>query len=123
MMLLTGASAALDLRLLGMASRIPLTALRPLFPLMWVGFWLNLVTGSMLFASEATSKGSTPMFFFKLGFVAIGAVSITWIRREVYGNRPEPAAVSSTARRLAVLSLAAWIAAITAGRLLAYVAT
>jgi hypothetical protein len=123
MMLLAGASAVLDLRLLGMARRIPLDALRALFPLMWAGFWVNLVSGSMLFASEATSKGSTPLFFFKLGFVAIGVVTIALIRREVYGGSAEPAGVSVTARNLAVVSLAAWIAAITAGRLLAYVAT
>jgi hypothetical protein len=123
MMLLAGASAVLDLRLLGIARRIPLTALRALFPLMWAGFWVNLVSGSMLFASEATSKGSTALFFFKLGFVAVGVVTIALIRREVYGGSAEPAGVSVTARNLAVVSLAAWIAAITAGRLLAYVAT
>jgi len=123
MMLLAGASAVLDLRLLGIAPGIPLAALRSLFPLMWAGFWVNLVTGSMLFASEATSKGSTPLFFFKLGCVAVGVATLLLIRREVYGGSAEPAGVSITARHLAVVSLAAWMAAITAGRLLAYVAT
>src|SRR5439155_4666643 len=101
---------------------IPLASLRPLFPLMWGGFWLNLVTGSMLFASEATSKGSTPMFFVKLGFVAVGVATLVLIKREVYGHDGvDAAAVTRQARTLAVVSLAAWIAAITAGRLLAYV--
>ena len=122
-MLLAGASAALDLRVLGIASRIPLAELRSLFPLMWAGFWLNLVTGSMLFASEATSKGSTPMFFFKLAFVAVGVATIVMIRGELYGKNKQAADVSAAARRLAGLSLVAWIAAITAGRLLAYVGT
>ena len=122
MMLLTGASIALDLRLLGIAPGIPLAALRSLFPLMWTGFWINLVTGSMLFASEATSKGSTPMFFVKLGFVAVGVVTVVKIRRELYGSGSGPAAeTNQSARILAIVSLAAWIAAITAGRLLAYV--
>jgi hypothetical protein len=123
MMVLTGASAALDLRLLGIARQIPLGSLRTLFPLMWGGFWLNLVTGSMLFVSDATAKGTMPMFFAKLGFVAIGVATIVLIRREVYGRDAEPPVVSGVARALAMASLFAWISAITAGRLLAYIAT
>jgi len=122
MMVLTGASAALDLRLLGVARQIPLLALRGLFPLMWGGFWLNLMTGSMLFVSDATTKGTMPMFFAKLLFVAIGVATTVLIRREVYGRNADPIHVSSTARFLAIASIAAWTLAITAGRLLAYVA-
>jgi hypothetical protein len=121
MMLLTGASSALNLRLLGIAPRIPLASIRALVPLMWAGFWINLITGSMLFASEATTKGSSPTFFLKMGFVFVGVATIRLISREVYGRGGEPAVVTRTARRLAVLSIATWVAAITAGRLLAYV--
>jgi len=123
MMLLTGASSALNLRLLGIAPRIPLASIRALVPMMWAGFWINLVTGSMLFASEATTKGSSPTFFLKMVFVVTGVVTIRLISREVYGRGGEPAAVTRTARRLALLSTATWVAAITAGRLLAYVVT
>ena len=121
MMVLAGASAALDLRLLGIGGRIPLGSLRPLFPLMWGGFWLNLVTGSMLFIADATTKGTMPMFFVKLAFVAAGTATVVLIRREVYGADPEPSSVSGAGRLLAVASLGAWMSAITAGRLLAYV--
>lgn len=121
-MTLAGASTALDLRLLGIAPGIPLASLRALFPLMWSGFWLNLITGSMLFAAEATSKGSTPLFFLKLGFVAIGVTTVVLIRREVYGRNPDASLVSRAARNLAIVSLVAWLGAMTAGRLLAYVA-
>lgn len=123
MMLLTGASSALNLRLLGVASRIPLASLRALVPMMWAGFWINLITGSMLFASEATTKGSSPTFFLKMGFVVTGVVTIRLISREVYGPDGEPPVVTRTARNLAVLSMVTWVAAITAGRLLAYVVT
>jgi hypothetical protein len=122
MMLLTGASSALNLRVLGIAPGIPLSSLRSLVPTMWVGFWINLITGSMLFASEATTKGSAPMFFLKMAFVVIGVVSIRLISREVYRGGAEPV-VTGAARKLAMLSMAAWVAAITAGRLLAYVVT
>jgi len=122
MMLLAGASSALNLRLLGMAPRIPLASLRGLVPMMWVGFWINLISGSMLFVAEATTKGTAPMFVVKMGFVVVGVVTIRLISREVYGGRPEPV-VTGAARNLAFVSMAAWVAAITAGRLLAYVVT
>ena len=52
---LVGASAVVDLRLLGIAHRIPLGPMRSLFRFMWIGFWINAVTGSMLFAADATT--------------------------------------------------------------------
>ena len=47
---LVGANWALDLRLLGVAPGIPLRALEKLFRWMWIGFWINAVSGVMLFA-------------------------------------------------------------------------
>ena len=118
---LVGASALLDLRLLGVGRTMPLGPLQSLFRIMWAGFWLNLVTGSMLFAADATSRGTQWLFFVKMLFVIIGVVTMVQIRRQVYGAQTEPVAISAATRRLAVLSLIAWVAAITSGRLLAYV--
>ena len=88
---------------------------------MWFGFWLNLVTGSLLFAADATSRGTQWLFFVKMLFVVTGVVTMMLIRRHVFGGNTEPIVVSAPAKRLALLSLAAWVLAITAGRLLAYV--
>jgi hypothetical protein len=118
---LVGASALLDLRLLGMGRTMPLGPLESLYRIMWVGFWLNLLTGSALFAADATSRGTQWLFFIKMLFVITGIVTMVLIRRQVYGARPDPATVPGSARGLAAVSLAAWVAAITAGRLLAYV--
>ena len=106
--LLAGANMALDLRLLGIARRIPLGVLRLLFPLMWSGFWVNAVTGSMLFAANATTRGTSVLFLMKMSFVALGVVTIVLLKR-------------NPTKLLAVASLVLWLAAITAGRLLAYV--
>jgi len=43
------------------------------------------------------------------------------IRRRVFDGTQEPLVISSAAKRLAVTSLLVWCAAVTAGRLLAYV--
>ena len=118
---LVGASALLDLRLLGIARTVPLAPLGTLFRVMWAGFWLNLVTGSVLFAADASSRGTQWLFFWKLLFVAIGVATMILIKRHVYGANAAPVVVSSTTKGLAALSLLAWVAAITSGRLLAYV--
>ena len=117
---LVGASAVLDLRLLGIGRTIPLAPMRTLFNVMWAGFWLNLVTGSVLFAADASSRGTQWLFFVKLLFVAAGVVTMVLIKRHLYGGKAEPV-VSGATKRLAVLSLLVWVAAITTGRLLAYV--
>jgi hypothetical protein len=117
---LVGASALLDLRLLGIGRTMPLAPLQSLYRIMWAGFWLNLVTGSMLFAADATSRGTQWLFFVKMLFVATGVATMVLIRRQVYGTQTEPVVNGST-RTLAAVSLVAWVVAITAGRLLAYV--
>jgi len=118
---LVGASTVLDLRLLGIGRTIPLAPLRTLFPVMWAGFWLNLVTGSVLFAADASSRGTQWLFFVKLLFVATGVATMILIKRHVYDANADPVVVSGTTRGLAALSLLVWVAAVTTGRLLAYV--
>ena len=118
---LVGASAVLDLPLLGVGRTIPLAPLRALFPVMWTGFWLNLVTGSVLFAADAASRGTQWLFFWKMLFVAAGVATMILIKRDSYGADANPVVVSGTTKRLAVLSLLVWVAAVVTGRLLAYV--
>ena len=117
---LVGASALLDLRLLGIGRTMPLGPLESLYRIMWTGFWLNLVTGSMLFAADATSRGTQWLFFVKMLFVITGVVTMVLIRKQVYSRRRSRRG-QRTMRGLAVVSLVAWVAAITSGRLLAYV--
>jgi len=117
---LVGANWALDLRLLGAAPGIPLPAMVKLFRPMWIGFWINSVTGVMLFAGDATTKGTTWLFMGKLALVVVGVVIIVLTRRSVYGRGVETPQVSGQARALAVASLVVWVAAIAAGRYMAY---
>ena len=118
---LVGACAVLDLRLLGVARTLPIGPLSTLYRVMWFGFWLNLVTGSLLFVADATSRGTQWLFFVKMLFVVTGVWTTVLIRRHVHGGNAEPTVVSSTVKRLALVSLAAWVLATTSGRLLAYV--
>ena len=45
MAFLVGGNVALDLRMLGFAGRIPVSSMERFFPVMWFGFWVNLISG------------------------------------------------------------------------------
>jgi hypothetical protein len=111
---LVGLNAAIDLRLLGFAAGIPLKSLERTFRLMWAGFGLNAVTGSLLFIADATKHSSNPAFFVKLFFVALGLVNLILIRRKVFRDQ-------MNGKILAVTSLGCWLIVISAGRLMAYI--
>ena len=117
---LVGANWVLDLRLLGVARSIPLAALAKLFRVMWIGFWINAVSGALLFAADATTKGSTWLFMVKLALVGVGVIVIVLTRRSVYGQGIETPRVNTSAKLLAATSIIVWIAAIAAGRYMAY---
>lgn len=120
--IVVGTSAVLSLRLIGAGGRLPLSRLRALFPVLWAGFWINAVTGWLLFAADAAAKGSSRLFAAKLLFVAAAIVPMLVLERgHYYRADADLAIVTGTARLLAACSLGAWVAAITAGRLLAYV--
>lgn len=121
MMVLVGSALMIDLRLLGFGRGIPLSSLERLFRVMWGAFWLNLATGTMLFIADASKRGTQPLFLIKLLLVGSGIATIVLIRRRIFDGTQEPLVISSAARRLAVTSLLVWSAAVTAGRLLAYV--
>jgi hypothetical protein len=121
MMVLVGSALMIDLRLLGFGRGIPLSSLERLFRVMWGAFWLNLATGTMLFIADASKRGTQPLFLIKLLLVGSGIATIVLIRRRIFDGTNEPLVISSAARRLAVTSLLVWSAAVTAGRLLAYV--
>ena len=112
---LVGLSSAIDLRLLGFASGIPLASLDRLFWLMWPALGLTAVTGILLFVSDATRHASNPAFFVKLAFVALAvtALALTWTR--VFRGQ-------QSGKLLAAFSLVCWFGALSAGRLMAYVA-
>jgi hypothetical protein len=118
---LVGLNAAVDLRLLGVGRQIPLGPMEKFFPAMWIGFWLNAVTGFMLFAADPITKGTTVLFIVKLGLVLLGVVLIVALRRAVYGGAAAgPIIVSRFAKRCAAASLVVWVTATAAGRMMAY---
>ena len=117
--LLVGANIAVDLRLLGVAQRSPLSALVPLFRIMWIGLALNTVSGILLFMADAVRKAGQPVFLIKLACVA-GAVVILVMIQSVVKRSTGTIPSSARAGSLAIASLVLWTGAMVAGRLMAY---
>jgi hypothetical protein len=118
--ILVGLNAAVGLRLLGFAPNIPVADMEPLFPYMWAGFWLNAVSGSVLFVADAPKKAANPSFIVKLVLIALAVWVMRALRRHAFSHSSNDGLVSRRAKLLAGLSLALWGGAITAGRLMAY---
>ena len=122
--LLAGLNVALDLRMIGFAGRIPLPEFRRVWPFLWLGLWLNVVSGLALLAAYPTKALTNPVFYIKLGLIAAALAILRSVRRLrlVAGAAPAIPALRR-AKTLAVASLACWAGAITAGRFLAYTYT
>jgi hypothetical protein len=121
---LVGLLVVIDLRVLGFAKALPLPALRRLMTVVWIGFWVNAVSGTMLFAIDAKKDFYSNLFRTKLSAIAVGLIIGTIIKNKVL-NAPSAhsapdANASGQAKVLAVLSLVCWVGAIVSGRLLAY---
>ena len=122
--LLVGANAVIDLRLLGIEREIPLMPLKRLFGLMWVGFAINAASGVLLLIAYPTKALTNPVFYIKLVLIAIAVWVMTKLKTEVFADSSSSeAAMMARGKSLATWSLALWIGAISAGRLLAYTYT
>lgn len=122
MMVLVGAAAVIDLRLLGFGRAVPLKSMGTMFTVMWAAFALNAVTGTMLFVADASTRATQPLFLFKLTLIVFGVITIVIIRRTIDRHPDDVATITGATKLLAAASLLLWGGAITAGRLLAYVA-
>ena len=111
--IVVGANAVVDLRLLGWATAIPLTALRAVFPIMWAGFAINFATGVLLFMADATTKSVQTVFYVKLTCITLALIVARTISKRLRQQ-------DDRLRAFAIASLFLWAGAIVAGRLMAY---
>ena len=119
---LVGAVAMFDLRVLGFGRQLPVKALaRHLLPWSAGSMLLVVPTGLLLFIADPVALLANRVFLLKLGLILVAGINALAFHAGPYrhadawtGHGP-PVAVLQ-----AVLSLALWIAVITAGRLIAY---
>lgn len=116
-----GLSAAIALRLLGLAPSIPLAPLNRMFPVMYFGFWVNALSGLALLAANATGMLANPLFYAKMILIAGGVLVMRLLRSRVFTeNLAGGGSLPPETRKLAMASLACWGLALIAGRLTAY---
>jgi hypothetical protein len=127
--LVAGPNLAIALRILGVARQVPLNAMRGFLKIVWVGLPASVLSGVLLLIGYPTKALTNPVFYFKLACIAVAVVLMVRIRRTLLApaapGAPAPpageaTAIPSGARLLAWASIGLWVAAITAGRLLAY---
>src|SRR5262249_9503586 len=86
MALLVGIVAAIDLRILGFAPALPLSAMGKFLPILWMAFWVNAATGTILLIADATSKMTNPDFLVKMGFIALAVVNQRRIQTRIFDD-------------------------------------
>jgi hypothetical protein len=117
---IAGLNAAVDFRILGFAPRVPLAAMQKFYPVMWIGFVINAISGLLLLIGYPTKALTNLDFYLKLGCIAAGMILMVWLKNRVVRSSQLP---STQGRILAALSLLVWAGAIISGRLLAYTCT
>lgn len=119
MSLVVGANAVVDLRILGVASDIPLQPLKKLFAIMWTGLAINVTSGLFLLTAYPTKALTNPDFYIKLSFIGLAVVTMAKMQKIVFGDPSlDEAAMVLKGKVMAKFSLAFWLCAVCAGRLL-----
>ena len=117
--------AMLDLRLLGVAMRRrPVSQVASQFlPWVWTGFVLMILTGGLLFASEAVKCYNSPFFRTKLVLLSVAGLNALVFHKTVFHgvhtwdkNAPTP----WPAKLAGGGSLLVWVGVVAMGRALAY---
>jgi hypothetical protein len=125
MALLVGLQGIINLRVLGLGRKgLPIAAMRRFMKFVWIGFWMNLCSGVLLFSIYPDKYVHNTLFRFKIGFIIAGLVLGAVMNSTLLSVGDEYSAAGTSApartRALAALSLACWVSAIVAGRYLAY---
>ena len=123
---LVGTVAAFDLRLLGWGlQRTPVSELaRRLLPWTWVGFGVQVVTGGLLFSSEAAKMYVNPAFRLKMLLICLAGVQALIF--QLAADRrlaawDERATVPVAAQIGGLVSMLLWIGVVAAGRWIGFI--
>ena len=123
--LVFGSILAYDLRVLGRSADLRLDGLgRHLLPWVWGGFFLNAMSGTALFISDAAEFAANPALVVKLGLILLAGLNALYFQMRVKpfsSTWNENAKAPFHARASALFSILIWIGVVTAGRMMAYV--
>jgi hypothetical protein len=111
-------------RMLGFATSIPFKPLRRLFPMMWVGLIVTIITGGMLVMAAAQKRVPNPILWFKMVLLAVATPMMWKFEMKVFDDPSvNETNIPANARKIAAWQLALWILIMISGRLIPYSAT
>ncbi|OWU69281.1 hypothetical protein ATO2_09485 [Roseovarius sp. 22II1-1F6A] len=122
--LLFGSLLIVDLRVIGLAPRVPLSRVEIFVRVTLVGFAINIATGTLFVIGDSDRYLVNIAFWLKMGVIVLAGLNTAWFVRRI---RPqidaglEGAALSADARVVAGASLVFWTAVIILGRMIPYV--
>jgi hypothetical protein len=119
--LVVGSIAVVDLRLIGLTSRdrgvADITA--AVLPVTWTAFVCAVISGVLMFSSNATTYGSNTYFRIKMLLIVLAGINMgvyhLGLSRGAQGWRTA-AATPARARIVGALSLCLWLGIVAAGR-------
>jgi len=117
--LTAGIAFIVCLRVLGVGRQIPLSSFRILFRVFWMGFYVNLLSGVILFMTDATGIARVWELYAKLACLGLALGLLSRLRRFIDSDQSD-GPIPPRARTLAYASILLWLAVITSGRLIAY---
>lgn len=113
----------ITLRLFGLFRTIPVTSLNRLIPVIWVGFAIQVFSGTTLWVSKPARYLADGMFEWKLIFVITGMIVTIYfqklLKRES-GNWQAAGRVPPSAMRFVAVTALVWAGVLVVGRLTAY---
>ena len=123
--IMLGALLIIDARLLGMLRTYDAGSVKRLVPLVWVGFCINLASGTMFFVGDPMRYSVNIGFQIKMLLILIAGLNVVVYQLQV---RPQltgwnTVSVPTIARLVAIASLVTWGGVLLLGRLIPYVGT
>lgn len=124
--LVFGTITVVDLRLLGINAhrRSAQHLIHELLPFTWIAFVTCVVTGSLMFAANATTYAQNPMFLWKMGILALAGLNMvvfhlgSFRRISEWDTRLPP---PRPARFAGISSMVLWVGVVFLGRWIAFV--
>lgn len=124
--LVFGTIAVVDLRLLGIAAhrRSALRLIQELLPYTWVAFAACVITGLLMFTSNATTYAQNSVFWWKMGLLLLAGLNMAIFHLGAYRRIDEwdtTLPPPGQARVAGICSLALWACVIGLGRWIGFV--
>lgn len=114
--LILGNLVLVELRVLGLGKALPVSPLlRLALPVVMIGAILCVMTGLLMFASQASELLANRLFTFKMILLALAASNAVW-----FHLRGSVDKLDALARLSASISLALWLSILGLGRWIAY---